>query len=168
MDDLVGTLTFDKEPKRCRNHHLSVQTVHDILHLFFEGFDAFVLGFVFRLHGVDFLLLLGNDADQSVFRVAGIGAALAELEADAGVEHVFPAAQAGSDGEENVVRRPIEGADRDGIGRFVITVAGCKVTLRAWIVVQRMEGCQGCCPGTDAVDARIEVADPTVLVGHVI
>ena len=30
-----------------------------------------------------------------------------------------------------------------------------------------MEGCQSRCPGADAVDTRIEFADPAVQIGHV-
>ena len=92
--------------------------------------------------------------------------ALADLEADTGIDHVFPAAEGTTDAEHRVFIGTIVSADSYGTGIFIIAITGCEIPLVIWIKVQRMEGCQGSGTGTDAVDAGTQLVDGTTEVGY--
>lgn len=92
--------------------------------------------------------------------------ALADLEADAGIDHIFPAAEGTTDAEHRVFVGPIVSTDSYGTGIFIVAITGCEIPLVVRIEVQRMESCQGSGTGTDAVDAGTQLVDGTTEVGY--
>lgn len=87
--------------------------------------------------------------------------ALAELNADTGIDHVFPAAEGTADTEHGVFIGTVVSTDSGRIGATVIAVASGEVPLIIRVEVQRMESCQCSGTGADTIDAVAQFIDRT-------
>ena len=87
---------------------------------------------------------------------------MANLEAQAGVEHVFTVAEVRAQAEHGIFIGTIEGTESDAVGIAVITIADSEVPLVIRVEVQRMEGCQSGGAGTNLVDAVIKVGNAVI------
>ena len=126
---------------------------------FFQGFLQFL----------DFPVLQGIVClELLVFRYqlgladTGIGVSFANLEADAGVEHIFPIAEVRAQAEHGIFIGTIEGAEGDTVGIAVIAITDSEVPFVIGIEVQRMERCQSRCTGSDFVYAVIQVGNTVI------
>ena len=91
--------------------------------------------------------------------------ALADLEGDTGIDHVFTAADGAADGEGGIFVRFVEGTESTGVSAAIVAIAKGEIPFVIGIEVLRMEGCQSSCTGTDAVDAVIQFIDfPTQVI----
>ena len=114
------------------------------------------------------LLILFIDRVFQAFNLLGHGrlrrrdaAALSNLEAQAGVEHVFTVAEVRAQAEHGIFIGTIEGAESHTVGIAIIAVTDSEVPLVIRVEVQWMKGCQGGGAGTDLVDAVIEIRNRT-------
>ena len=85
--------------------------------------------------------------------------ALAELEADTGIDHVLAAADRTANRERRVLIRTVERADSRRIRAAVIAVAHREVPLVIRVEVLRMQGRESSRTGTDAIDAAVHLVD---------
>ena len=85
--------------------------------------------------------------------------ALAQLQADTRIHHIFTIAEAAAYREHGIFIRTIVSADSGCIFAIVIAIACCEIPLVIRIEVQRVERCQSGCTSTDFVDAVAQFID---------
>ncbi len=89
-------------------------------------------------------------------------ATLTNLEAQAGVKHIFPVAEIRTHTKHGIFIGTIEGTQSDTVGIAVIAVTNGEIPLVIRVEVQWMKRCQSSRTGTDLVDAVIEVRNTTI------
>ena len=125
----------------------------------FQFSNLFVLFFHLSILCFQEFILFFNLLSHDRLGRRDTAAAAAEFEADAGVNHVFPAAEAATDAEHGIFVRAIVGTDSDCIGAGIVAVTSCEVPLVVRVKIERVEGCQSGCASTDAIDAAIQLVE---------
>lgn len=132
---------------------------HELLNLGFHGFDFLLLGCAVCFYLGQFLTQFHDNAVCFVLCI-GLGRiALADLEGNAGVEHVVVIAQSRADADEGGCIRMVERTESYGIGRAIVAVPYREVPFIFRIELSRMEGCQSSRTGAYFIDAVAEAID---------